>query len=109
MGPQYDDYDVDLHDFFDEYPYHKLFPLSQYKFRNPCTKCLVKPMCSKHCTNYFKHLKFAEYKEVKKYFFKLKMKSVRKFFKTLFIAFLPLIFVGMPIILPMLLDSCHGI
>jgi hypothetical protein len=42
-----------------------LFPLSQYKFRDPCKcdKCLVRMACTKYCEDKIGHMKWVGYKK----------------------------------------------
>lgn len=40
---------------------YKLFPFSQYKFKDPCKKCLVRPACTMACIDSLKHDKFKAY------------------------------------------------
>jgi hypothetical protein len=35
--------------------YLPMFPFNQFKFKNPCKKCIVRPSCSKACDNYYKY------------------------------------------------------
>jgi hypothetical protein len=35
--------------------YLSMLPFSQFKFKNPCKKCIVRPSCSKACDNYYKY------------------------------------------------------
>lgn len=57
---------------YDDYKDVKLFPLSQFKLRNPCTKCIVLSRCGEQCDDKTKNLRLKSYIKGKKKFF-LKM------------------------------------
>jgi len=39
-----------------------LFPLSQYKFKDPCKLCLVRPICNRYCEDKYKLMSWHTYK-----------------------------------------------
>lgn len=53
----------------------KLFPLSQYKFTDPCHECLVQPICTQTCIPKKKHRDFQFYKWEKKDNIKILLKG----------------------------------
>lgn len=66
----------------DQYYTSRLFPLSQFKIKNPCKQCLVKPMCSKVCEDLIRHKRLGNYLHR----IKLKITSLR-FLEILYIIF----------------------
>jgi len=63
-------YDYDMRAYFEETEdcsggYTRrlsLFPLSQYKFKDPCKLCLVKPICNRYCPDKYKLMAWHTYK-----------------------------------------------
>jgi hypothetical protein len=76
MGPQYDNGDHDdmkdssMYNIFGNVVRPKLFPLSQYRFIDPCKKCLVRSSCKPHhidCPEHDKYFLWKSYLSFKRY------------------------------------------
>ena len=84
MGPRYDDI-LDCvryahHIYVEETDGYNLkslclFPLDQFKFKDPCKYCLVRASCTRLCEDKDKHLLWHRYKRGFKKSFKDKLKN----------------------------------